>query len=162
MTLTQERLKELLDYNPETGAFTRRMSRRGAAAGSVAGSVHNRGYVQITVDGANHLAHRLAWLYVYGVWPTQDTDHINRVRNDNRIANLRDVSHRENMLNTGVRSDNTSGVIGVCWVAARGKWHSCIGVFGRTRHLGRFADFNDAVAARRAAEVEVYGSQGGA
>ena len=162
MMPTQERLRHLLDYDPETGVFTWLVRRGRAAAGSVAGCVHSEGYVRVKVDGATHVAHRLAWLFVYGEWPKQEIDHINRVKTDNRIANLRDVSRRENALNVGVFSNSTSGVTGVYWCKREGKWLTQITVFGRDQHLGYFADFNDAVAARHAAEMEVHGSQGGA
>ena len=155
MRLTQERLRDLLDYDHATGVFTRRVSRGVAAAGDVAGHIHRRGYVRIRVDGALYAAHRLAWLYVYGVWPTQEIDHINRAKTDNRIANLRDVSRRENVLNVGIRRDNASGVTGVSWCKRTGKWLSQIVVSGRSQHVGYFADFNEAVAARRAAEMEI-------
>jgi hypothetical protein len=100
MTLTQNRLKQLLDYQPETGQFTWRVARAGLAkAGSVAGATKTQGYRQIMVDGTMYLAHRLAWLYVHGHFPVKMLDHVNRQSWDNRIANLREATHKQNREN---------------------------------------------------------------
>jgi hypothetical protein len=92
--LTAERLRKRLRYDAETGLFTRRVGSGHAHAGDMAGSVHSTGYVRICIDGGRYTAHRLAWLYVHGVWPSGQIDHINRNRSDNRIANLRERRHR--------------------------------------------------------------------
>jgi hypothetical protein len=100
--LTQARLKQLLDYDPETGVFTWRVNRGGAAkAGTRAGCPTPFYYRVIRIGGRSRREHSLAWLYVHGHWPADELDHINRVRDDNRIANLREVTHAENMQNTG-------------------------------------------------------------
>lgn len=109
--LTQERLKELLNYNAATGKFTWAVTRRGyAKIGSEAGRVNNKGYREISVDGKRYKAHRLAWLYVHGNWPKDQIDHIDRVRDNNSISNLRDVDQSTNLNNTGPQKNNTSGV----------------------------------------------------
>ena len=155
-TLTQERLKELLAYDPKTGVFTWRVNRRPTIqSGNVAGC-SRRGYAIIKIDQRIYLSHRLAWLYVYGCWPTQDIDHINRVRSDNRLSNLRECSRAENCQNTAARLSNTSGHKGVSWVAKRQKWLAQIVINGKNVNLGRFAVLEDAVAARHAAEVAHY------
>jgi phospholipid N-methyltransferase len=82
--LTQERLKELLIYNPDTGVFTHKILRRGRARGSVAGCRHHTGYIFIQLDEKKHLAHRLAFLYMTGALPANHTDHINGIEHDNR------------------------------------------------------------------------------
>ncbi|MGV8823023.1 HNH endonuclease signature motif containing protein [Methylibium petroleiphilum] len=115
--LTAQRLRELLHYDPETGVFTRaiQLSPR-APAGVVVGGISPRGYVQMGVHQAgNHVAHRLAWLYVHGCWPTGEIDHINGVKTDNRIANLRDVSRTVNQQNrvAALRTNRSTGVLGV-------------------------------------------------
>jgi hypothetical protein len=92
--LAAERLRERLRYDGGTGVFTRRVGSGHARAGEIAGSVHSTGYVRIGIDGGKYTAHRLAWLYVHGVWPSDQIDHINRNRSDNRIANLRERRHR--------------------------------------------------------------------
>lgn len=86
--LTVERLRELLDYDPETGVFRWKEPRRKCRVGEVAGSLRKDGYVKIQVDGRFYQAHRLAWLCVYGVWPSA-IDHIDGNRANNAIANLR-------------------------------------------------------------------------
>lgn len=111
--LTQDRLKEMLHYDEDTGIFTRKTKVANRLAGTVSGANHNKGYLQITIDGENFLAHRLVWLYVYGKWPQNQIDHINRNKKDNRILNLRDVSNSTNQMNIGLRSHNSSGVTGV-------------------------------------------------
>ena len=109
--LTAERLREVLAYDAETGVFTWRDNRGSRApAGSVAGNVsHQRGYRQIRVDYNRYLAHRLAWLYVYGEWPAAQIDHINGQTEDNRIVNLRPATQRQNCLNSATRSHNEFG-----------------------------------------------------
>lgn len=100
--ITQDRLKHLLNYNPDTGVFmwARRTSNR-VAVGDVADNKDDDGYIRIRVDGINYRSHRLAWLYVYGELPDDknDIDHINGVVDDNRIANLREVTHEINLQN---------------------------------------------------------------
>lgn len=113
ISLSLETLKHRLLYNPETGVFTRKCLMVGSSMGSVCGSLKPSGYVVVRVDGEYYRAHRLAWFYQYGKWPTGDVDHINRNRSDNRIENLRESDRSENLCNSSVRSDNTSGVKGV-------------------------------------------------
>jgi len=111
--LTAERLRELLDYNPETGVFKwRKPPRKKAINGLVAGKRGGR-YVMIGIEQTLYCAHRLAWLYVHGKWPHLDIDHINRDGRDNRIANLREATPSDNMCNARQRSDNSTGFRGV-------------------------------------------------
>jgi len=94
-------LRDLLDYDPETGVFTWRVARRGGASlGDIAGGPNKKGYIKIRLDGKMYYAHRLAWLYMYGVWPTKFVDHINCVESDNRIVNLRIATRAQNMANS--------------------------------------------------------------
>src|SRR5690606_34614864 len=101
--LTQQRLKELLYYDPETGIFTRLVGRSGprARAGDVAGSDNGKGYIRIYVDGRPYKAHRLAWFYMHGEWP-EEIDHRNGERADNRLSNLRPVTRQQNNLNQSI------------------------------------------------------------
>lgn len=107
--ITQERLKELLDYNPETGIFTRKIARKGwYEVGDKTGTIDSLGYYRIRCDGVLHLAHRLAFLYVHGYLP-REIDHINNNKSDNRIENLRSVTRTQNLCNVGKTKSNTSG-----------------------------------------------------
>jgi len=150
--LTQERLKELLDYDPETGVFTWLESRGSVTAGAVAGSRRKDGYRKIKINQKFYLEHRLAWLYVHGKFPLDQIDHINGVKDDNRLDNFREVDHRENQRNTKRHFDNASGVTGVCWNKAAGKWHSRITSATKLENLGYFDNFFEACCARKSAE----------
>jgi hypothetical protein len=132
--LTAERLRELLDYNPETGIFRWNVAAR---AGTVVGCL-NRGYRVIRVDRMLYRAHRLAWLHVYGCWPTDEIDHINGIKDDNRLANLREVTCAENQQNRrSARTDNKTGLLGVS--SSQGGFQAQIKVNCKLFFLGRFA-----------------------
>jgi hypothetical protein len=103
MTLTAERLREILGYDPETGLFTRLVRTGRIRAGEVAGTAHSRGYRSIVIDGRVYLSHRLAWLYVHGEWPPEQIDHINRNRADNRLVNLRAAKQSQNNVRAAER-----------------------------------------------------------
>ena len=151
--LTAEKLRELLHYEPETGIFTRKVSTSNRVKiGDAAGSLDGHGYLQIRVQSRPHKAHRLAWLYTYGVWPKEQIDHINRNRLDNRIANLREVSHKQNQQNRSKPSNNTSGHPGVVWNKQRSKWQARIRHNYKQIHLGYFSILEEAIAARKAGE----------
>jgi hypothetical protein len=111
--ITQEKLKELLHYNPETGKFTRLVGGHGRRVGEMAGTIDSYGYVQIKIRKKCYRAHRLAWLYMTGMFPKECTDHINNIRNDNRWCNLREASYKENKLNSKVKSNCKLKVKGV-------------------------------------------------
>jgi len=152
--LTAARLRELLNYDPETGLLTWRAARHGVFAGAVAGWISRQGYIHLSVEGCTQQAHRLAWLHVHGTWPAQHIDHINGIRDDNRIANLRDVPPRVNAENTRkARPTNKSGVMGIRKSRTPGKWQAFIVVNGKRRYLGTFPSTEDAhgayVAAKR-------------
>jgi hypothetical protein len=105
------------------------------------------GYRRIQVDGKNILEHRIVWAMTKGAWPLELLDHRNGKKTDNRIANLREVTHAENSHNRGKTSRNTSGSIGVSWRKERRKWRAIIGVNGRNKYLGHFATKKEARAA---------------
>ena len=151
--LTAEYLRSILGYDPATGIFTWKVSTANRIkVGDVAGSPNGDGYLRLKVQSRLHLTHRLAWLYTYGEWPEDQLDHINRNRSDNRIANLRDVSHKQNLQNASKRSDNTSGHPGVHWYSRYSKWQARIKHNYKYIHLGYFTTIEDAVSARKAAE----------
>ena len=152
--LTQARLKELLHYDKETGVFTRKTKVGKYELGSISGATHNKGYIQITVDDKNYLAHRLAWMYVFGKFPKKQIDHINRVKTDNSIKNLRDVDASTNQHNIGVRSHNSSGITGVVWNSRRQKWVAQIIYRNKRYYIGTFKDVALAKIARENKEKE--------
>lgn len=139
------RVRELLNYDPETGIFTRkvRTAQRhqvGDRADFLVTSGGLVGYHRITFDSERFLAHRVAWLYMHGKWPEFDIDHMNGVRSENRIANLRDVTNRINRQNLrGPRVDNkVSGFLGVTWNKESSMWRARISLDGKYTHLGLF------------------------
>lgn len=155
-SLNQNRLKELLDYNPDTGVFTWKVSRGSVRAGSVSKATDTYGYTHIKINRRIYRAHRLAFLYMTGNFPEYEVDHINGVPDDNRWVNLRAVAHIENGKNQKKPNDNTSGFIGVCWNKKNRKWYVQINVDGKRKHVGSYVCKMAAVGARRAAELK-YG-----
>lgn len=133
-------VRKVLDFDPETGVFTWKVSRGGKSRkGAVAGYQNRLGYWHVTCLGMEHKAHRLAWLYVNGRWPRDQLDHINGIRNDNRITNLRECSREENYQNKAPYRNNTSGFTGVMWHEPNQAWLARIGVGGRKLCLGYHA-----------------------
>jgi hypothetical protein len=110
------------------------------------------GYIRIKINGRAYPAHRLAWLYHFGHHPANEVDHINHVRDDNRIINLRESTSQENSRNLTIRSDNKSGVTGVHWNKRDSRWRSQIVVDGIMIYLGGYRDIEAATAARKLAE----------
>ena len=150
--LTQERVRELFDYR-EDGALVRRVwVNSSSKVGAVAGSRRNNGYVATRVDGVERLNHRLVWLWHHGYLPEHGLDHIDRVRSNNSIENLREVTPTCNMRNTGLRCDNISGVKGVSWHKGMRRWQAAIAVGGVQTYLGAHSSFLEAVCHRLAAE----------
>lgn len=133
--LTCERLRELLDYNPWTGVFTRRVRAGRCPAGSIAGSVNAAGYVLIGVDGTTYYAHRLAWLHVKGAWPAGLIDH--RIGKSNSWSNLRDATRTINGQNMrSATAASSTGLLGAFPVGKRFK--SSIRVGGKLKHIGYY------------------------
>ena len=137
----------MLSAYTETGIFTWLVSTGNRTKiGQQAGCLHHKGYVQITINKKIYLAHRLAWLYVHGSFPNQTIDHINGIKNDNRIFNLRDVSQSDNCQNL-LRARGSSGLIGAHYDKFRNRWSSSIKLNGVRTHLGYFKTAEDAHAA---------------
>ena len=136
--LTAAKVRQTLNYDLNTGVFTRRVATKGVSVGTVCGCDNGRGYIRIKVNGAYVVAHRLAWLYTYGVWPQGEIDRINRDTRDNRIENLRVVDRTGNLLNRGRDRRNTSGVKNVNWDSSRCKWVAQLRRRGKQYNLGRF------------------------
>jgi len=152
--LTQEKLKELLHYDPDTGIFTWKVSRSNVRAGDVAGCMSPRGYWKIKLFNTSWFAHRLAWLYMEGYMPEQCVDHIDRDPGNNKWDNLREASFLCNTRNQNVNKSNKTGVSGVCFHKAVQKWYAEIPIRQKRYYLGVYKKFEDAVMARYKAEVE--------
>jgi hypothetical protein len=120
--LSQERLKYLFEYDSITGNFTRLTDTKSSKKGSIANTLDANGYVRIKIDGYSFLGHRLAYLYYYGYMPIKEIDHINGIRSDNRLCNLREATRQENLRNQKKHKTNTSGYKGVSWASNIGKW----------------------------------------
>ena len=155
--LTQDQLKEVLHYCPETGVFTWLIGGPGRRKGSEAGYVQQgircgKSYRKIRVDRGSYFAHRLAFLYMTGEFPEDQVDHEDGNGTNNVWSNLRAVDSIENAKNQRRYSNNTSGTVGVHWNKQTRKWR--VSIF--CKHLGYFHDKEDAIAARKAAEV-TYG-----
>lgn len=150
--------RELLSYDAESGLLTWRQRRGGSAvAGAVAGTHRSDGYIRVSVAGKLFLAHRLAWCLHHGKWPEGEIDHIDGDKANNRIENLRVVSHVENARNCKKSSNNTSGTMGVYRNRQKQRWVAEIGNTrsGTYRYLGCFTNKADAIAARQKAETDL-------
>lgn len=144
--LTQAELQSQLHYNQDTGIFTRLISYSNKSkVGDVAGSL-TLGYIIISINNKPYRAHRLVWLYVYGAFPENMIDHINRVKSDNRLCNLRIATRRENAINSKIRSNNSSGFKGVFFCSRSKKWIARSANYGKQFHLGTFTNPEDASA----------------
>lgn len=163
-TLTAEYVRSRLAYDPETGALTWKRREENNRidkmwntrfAGKVADHKTSSGHIQFGIDGKNYLAHRIAWLIIYGAWPKNDIDHINRVRDDNRLCNLREATRAENASNTKRRSNNTSGYHGVS--RFQNGWHAAIGSNYQKIHIGTFNCPTKAALAYDAAARNLHG-----
>jgi hypothetical protein len=127
-----------------------------ARAGDVAGNSSDGRYVVIQIDGRSYYAHRLAWFYVHGAWPSI-VDHVNRNGLDNRLSNLRAATKSLNAVNSPLAASNTSGHRGVYWSKRNGKWLAKIKVAGKEKYIGLFNDKDEAAAAYRSAAITVFG-----
>lgn len=156
--VSRERLLELFQYDAETGNLVRKIGRSGpkARAGDVAGRVTDKGYVRLYVDGSPYSAHRLIWFIKYGEY-VEEIDHINGIKSDNRIENLRSVTRSQNRMNVGAYSNNKSGVRGVSWSKANNKWKAQIQKDGRKIGIGYFSSIDEAKEAYMKAASKHHG-----
>lgn len=147
--ITHGRLLQVMNYDAETGLFHwLAATSKKTKIGSQAKTINAYGYIRIRIDKEDYVAHRLAWFYVYGKWPENQIDHINGVRTDNRINNLRDVCVRQNQENQRrAQKGNRSGFLGVSWNNKDQKWWSRISVNGKFNYLGSYDKPEDAHAA---------------
>lgn len=147
-----EKLREILNYDPDTGVFTWITSNSQRRAGEAAEWITSQGYSHIMINGKTYKAHRLAWLYMTGRWPPDQIDHI---KHDNWWFNLREASRSPNAQNALPPASNTSGVKGVTW--RNGKWEVGIRVRGKRYHVGHFDTLEAASAAYAAAAIRHFG-----
>lgn len=163
-----ETIRKLLSYDPDTGllTWTRRplgMFTEGRNcnqwntryAGKPAFGCFQDDYLHGAIFSIKYRAHRIAWAIHHGEWPSGQIDHINGIKHDNRITNLRDVTNQENSRNSKKPKNNTSGCVGVCWNKSSSKWLARIANGMNAVHLGSFEDINEAIAARKAAEKKI-------
>lgn len=155
--LTQEKLKTLLHYDPDTGVLIwRAKPSRGIKVGRQAGTPTSEGYLALQINKKKMFAHRAIWFYVYGIWPEQEIDHINRNRADNRFVNLRAATRLENSHNTGKHVTNTSGYKGVTFHRRSKRWQVQLSANNKTFYVGQFTQLTDAVQARAIAEIFLH------
>lgn len=148
MKPTQEQVHSLFSYDPETGILFRKVTtNRNALAGEPAGWINNHGYLNIKIDRRTYKVHQIVWLYVYGIWPVGVIDHINQIKTDNRIANLRDTTVQINNINKSVRKDNTTGIPGVTWRERDKLFYAACRRDGKQNYLGSFKSAQEALAA---------------
>lgn len=155
--LTQKDLKAQLSYNPETGFFTWVIRKPKVKYGSIAGRKKPSGYVEIRLNLVSYQAHRLAWLYMTGAWPEGDIDHINSIRDDNRLCNLRQANRAQNLCNVGALASSSTGIRGVDLHKATGRYRARIRVDGKRIELGQYDTAEEAGAAYRKAQIEHHG-----
>lgn len=169
--LTQEYITKLFDYDPETGIFIWKqrsidqfVSKRAFSTWNArfslkkAGSVRkDNGYVNLTINNKHYFAHRLAWLYVYGVIPSLEIDHINGVRDDNRIVNLREATSSDNKQNRHKCSKNSlTGLLGVRFSKRTKRFSSTIFLKGKAHHLGSFDSKEEAYSSYVKAKSDLH------
>lgn len=149
--IAQAELKELFNYDADIGVFTNKIDRGRVKAGDVSGTL-NTGYIRIRIYVDRYLAHRLAWLWVYGEFPSGDLDHINHDRLDNRIKNLRLADKVINGKNMSLGKRNSSGIMGVSWNNKEKRWKAQISINKKRVYLGGFDDFFECACVRKSAE----------
>lgn len=153
--LSQTELKSQLSYCADTGNFTWLVPKKGQSR-KEAGYTRKDGYVKIVINQKRYLAHRLAWLYMYGE-PPQCIDHINCNPSDNRLCNLREATISQNGFNRPRQANNTSGYKGVYWNKGRSMWMARIYVKGKMVYLGVYKEIKEAAKAYKKASDELHG-----
>lgn len=152
--ITHAQVLEYFEYNPQNGNLIWKRNQGRARKGMHAGTPNSGGHIRIRIFTRFYYAHQLIWFYVTGKWPLNDIDHKDLDPGNNRWGNLREATRSQNIMNTRIRMDNTSGVRGVCFHKTHKLWFSYIETDGNRKYLGWFKKFDDAVNARRSAELE--------
>ena len=158
VSLFRSQLLELFDYDRDSGKLFWKVAKaRIVKIGQEAGTINSKGYRQVKIGGKKYNAHRLIFLIECGHLP-DCLDHVNGIRDDNRIENLRPASHRENSRNTSKKSSNTSGIVGAYWNKSRNKWQAqCSDRNGKQTHLGLFTDIQLAAEVVKAFRLQEHG-----
>jgi len=150
---------KLFTYDPATGVLRWKITPgRRVKCGDIAGRKSGDGYLQVGYGYKTRAVHRIIYEMNHGSIPQgKQIDHKNRIKTDNRIANLRLATGSENQRNSTIQSNNTSGFVGVSWHKTKGKWQVNLSVANRWIFCGRFASKSEAIAVRLAAEKRHYG-----
>lgn len=152
--ITQERLKQLWDYDPDTGKCVWKQSTGfKRLVDKPVGYLHRSGYICAGIDNQYYGIHRLIWLYMTGTMPPNEVDHINGNRQDNRFCNLRLATKKQNQQNRKKQNNNKTGITGVGWHKDSKKWAAYIKHNLKNIHLGIYDDIWDAICVRKSAEL---------
>ena len=159
LTDKEKYIVEKLSYNPETGLVSWKSGPASYRAGSIAGNLRPDGYIDIRVDGRLIRAHRIAWFLHHGRWPIHQIDHMNGIRNDNRIENLRECTPRQNSQNSIKRTRSngasyTSSLVGVSWSNRRNRWIAQMRINGPNTYLGSYKSEQEAYQAYLDAKIK--------
>jgi hypothetical protein len=155
MAITQARVKELFEYYPN-GCLVRKIQTSNRnKVGNIVGSNNGNGYLRLSIQSKHYYLHQIIFLWHKGYIP-KEIDHKNGIRSDNRIENLREATHLQNGKNLTLRKSNLVGINGVRHDLERNKWASSIVVDGIKKYLGRFDNLDDAITARKKAEILFY------
>ena len=147
--LNAETVRQIFDCDPETGRLTWRVYRPKCPIGAEVGTLHHKGYRRVLYNWRSYGVHRIIWLYVYGEWPKDQIDHINGIRDDNRITNLREATNQQNQWNRPVKKGATTGIKGVR--RHQKGFQVSVQKDGREQYIGYYSDAEVARAAYRSA-----------
>lgn len=153
--LTVDQVREMFNYDPETGSLTRKVKAGRSNVGDFAGSLKKDGYYEVKIKGKYYRQHRIIWLHYYGKWPDHFLDHINAIPTDNRISNLRECSDTTNQFNKGVHPLSRLGVKNVSLV--KGKYVVTFKLNYKKIHVGRYDTLEEAVEVARKYREELHG-----
>jgi len=155
--MTQELVKELFEYKEDGHFYWKKPTTNSIKLGQIAGSICFKGYRQIKINGKFYKEHRLAWFYHYGVFPINQIDHINNIKTDNRINNLREATNAQNQGNKVKRKGTSSKFKGCSWSKKHQKWRVRITINKKTKHLGCFHEESAAAQAYNEAAIKHFG-----
>jgi hypothetical protein len=152
-----EQLQRLFRYDPDTGHLHWVATGKGRIKKKPAGTIVKAGYIGVMIDGKRHYVHRIAWALHHGKHPDDQLDHINGIKTDNRICNLREATNAQNGKNLPLMRNNTSGYSGVSFDKKNNKWRASIRVNGKIMHFGRYELKEQAIQVRKQAEDKFFG-----